>query len=90
LSVCINVDSDVDVDGEIGKMIIPAGKYAFARFELLHDEYQQAWDIVYRDWLPGSGFQPDDRSCFEIYYNDPKTHPEGRCIVDICIPVVPL
>lgn len=90
LSVCISVPADTPVDGEIGKMVLPAGKYALARFELANDEYQEAWDWVYRTWLPESGYQPDDRPCFEMYHNDPKTHPEGKSIVDICIGVKPL
>jgi AraC family transcriptional regulator len=90
VSVSISVPEDTAVDGEIGKMVIPAGKYALARFELSDTEYQEAWDWVYRTWLPESGYQPDDRPCFEMYHNDPKTHPEGKSIVDICIGVKPL
>jgi AraC family transcriptional regulator len=41
-------------------------------------------------WLPQSGYQCDDKPCYELYLNDPKQHPEGRCIVDICVPVRPL
>jgi AraC family transcriptional regulator len=90
LSVCITAPEDTKVDGEIGKMTVPAGKYAFARFTLNPNEYPRAWDAVMGKWLPESGFQPDDRPCFELYLNDPKTHPEGLHIVDICVPVKPL
>jgi len=90
LSVCIPVPEDTKTDDGIGKMTIPAGKCAFARFELNPDEYSRAWDAVMGKWLPESGFQPDDRPCFELYHNDPKTHPEGLHIVDICVPVKPL
>lgn len=90
VSVCVSVPADTAVDGEIGKMVLPAGKYAMARFELSDDEYQEAWDWVYSTWLPESGYQPDDRPCFEMYHNDPKTHPEGKSIVDICVGVKPL
>jgi hypothetical protein len=58
-------------------MTIPAGKYALARFELGDDEYQEAWYWVYRTWLPESSYLPDDRPCFEMFHNDPKTHPKG-------------
>ncbi len=90
VSVSISVPDDTPVEGEIGKMVLPAGKYALARFELSDTEYQEAWDWVYRTWLPESGYQPDDLPCFEMYHNDPKTHPEGKSIVDICIGVKPL
>ena len=89
-SVCITVPEDTPVDGEVGKMTIPGGKFAAARFELTTDEYSDAWDTVFGVWLPESGYQPDDRLCYELYLNDPKQHPEGKCIVDICIPVKPL
>ncbi|MCO6477812.1 MAG: AraC family transcriptional regulator [Phaeodactylibacter sp.] len=90
LTVGITVPEDTEVEGEVGKMALPAGKYAVARFELLSDEYQEAWDAVYGQWLPDSGYQPADSPCFELYHNDPKQHPEGKHIVDICIPVKPL
>ncbi len=90
ISVAIEVPAETPVDGEIGKMTVPAGRWGVVRFELLPDEYQQAWDWVMGEWLPASGYQPDDGPCFERYLNDPATHPEGRSIVDICLPVKPL
>ncbi len=90
ISVCLPVPQGTKVDGEVGSMTIAGGRYAVARFELATDEYQAAWDSVYGDWLPGSGYQPDDRPPFELYCSDPKDHPEGKCIVDICLPVAPL
>ena len=89
-SACITVPENTKVDGEIGKMIIAGGKYAMARFELSNDEYQDAWNSLYGDWLPESGYQPDDRPSFELYLNNPKEHPGNKAIVDICIPVKPL
>ena len=90
-SVCITVPEGTPVDGEVGKMTVPGGKFAVARFELAgSDEYEKAWNVVFRDWLPESGYQPDDRPCVEIYHNDPNTHPQGLHIVDICLPVKPL
>mgnify|MGYP000906760484 FL=1 len=91
LSVCITVPDDTKVDGEVGKMRISGGRYAVARFELKESgDYEAAWDHLYAGWLPGSGYQPDDRLPFEHYLNDPKDHPEGKHVVDICVPVKPL
>jgi len=90
ISVCITVPADTKVEGEIGKMEIPAGKYGFAKFEIMADQYAQAWQAVYGGWFPESGYQPDDRPCFEIYHNDPSQHPEHKHIVSICVPVKPL
>ncbi len=90
-SACITVPEDTLVDGDIGKMTIAGGKYAVAHFELAKsDEYEKAWNMVYGEWLPQSGYQPDNRLCYEMYLNDPKEDPEGKHIVEICIPVKPL
>lgn len=89
-SVCITVPQETKVDGEIGKMVIPGGKYAAARFEIRSDEFGDAWNAVCGGWLPDSGYQPDDRPSFELSLNDPSTHPAGKFVVEICIPVKPL
>ena len=86
-SACISIPKGTKVTGEMGTMIIPAGKYAVARVEIDHDQFNEAWDGVLGDWLPESGFQPDDRPCYELYINDAKYHPEGKHIVDICEPI---
>jgi len=88
--VCISVPPDTQVGGEIGKATIPAGKYAIGHFEIAPDQYGNAWNAVYGGWLPESGYQPDDRPCFELYLNDPKQHPEGKHVVDIYAPVKPM
>lgn len=88
--VCITVPADTKAEGEVGKAIIPAGKYAIAHFEINVEQYADAWKALYGGWLPESGYQPDDRPCFELYLNDPKTHPQGKHIVDIYAPVKPL
>jgi AraC family transcriptional regulator len=78
------------VEGDIGKMEIPGGKYAFAHFTLGPDEYEEAWKSVFGVWLPGSGYQPADGPCFELYHNNCDEHPEKKSILDICIPVKPV
>ena len=91
VSACITVPEGTPVDGEIGTMKIDGGRFAVAGFELAGSEdYEPAWNRVFSEWLPESGFQPDDRLCYELYKNDPKDHPDGHHIVDICIPVKPL
>ena len=89
-SACITVPKDTPVSGEIGKMAVPGGRYASARFEINTDDFQAAWDTVFSGWLPESGYQPDDRPCFELCHNDYKEHPEKKHILDICVPVKPL
>lgn len=88
--VCLSLTEPVKPEGEIGISVIPEGKYATACFEIDGDEYEQAWDMIYREWLPESCYQPDERCCFERYLNDPNQHPENKHIIEIFIPVRPL
>lgn len=89
VSVCVVVPPETEVSGEIGKMAVAGGPYAVGRFELSSDEFAGAWNTLYGVWLPESGYEPDDRPAFEIYRNDPRQHPQGKSIVDICVPVKP-
>lgn len=90
-SACVTVPEETPVEGEVGKMTIPGGKFAVAHVEIDPDQYGEAWEKLFSEWFPESGYQPDDpRMCYEVYLNDPKEHPEGKHIVDICEPVRPL
>ena len=88
-SACLIVTEDVKVEGEIGKMTIPGGKYVVGHFELGMDEFQQAWNTMCH-WFTESGYQQGDGCPYELYHNDFTTHPEKKHIVDICIPIKPL
>lgn len=87
MSVCITVPKDTKTEGEIGKMEIEAARYMIACFVVDATQFAQAWEWVYGQWLPTSGYQPDDKPCFEMYPEEPK---DGKFTVDICVPVKPL
>lgn len=87
ISVCLTVPADTKVDGEFGKMEIDAGRYVVARFEVSQDEFMEAWQWVYGQWFPTSGFQPGDGPCFEVYPKEPEN---GIFLVDIYVPVKPI
>ena len=91
ISVCLTVEKDTGVSGEIGKMQLPSGKFAVGSFEIPDSKgYAEAWNLMFSKWLPDSGYQPDDRLSYEIYKNDPCQHPDKIHMVDICIPIKPL
>ena len=90
ISVCVTVPDDTETDGDIGKMVIQKGNYAIGDFEISVNEYEDAWHTMCGKWLPQSGYQFDDRPCFEICLNNPEEHPQNKHIIQICIPVKPL
>jgi len=87
MSVCITVPADTKVAGEIGRMVVEGGHYVMARFQLGEKEFQEAWEWVYGSWFPSSGYQPDDKPCFEMYPEEPR---DGKFTVVICVPVKPM
>jgi AraC family transcriptional regulator len=95
ISCGISVPAETEVSGEVGKLTLPAGLYAEARFVVDATQFGGARNWVYGVWLPESGYQPDDRQCYEKYIDtDPEAEMSdelGRTFtVDICIPVKPL
>lgn len=90
ISICISVPKDTEVGGEIGKMEVPGGLYAIGHFEINEDEYTDAWNFLCGEWLINSGYEPDERPCYELSLNNPKEHPEKKHIVDIYEPVKPI
>jgi len=88
--VCMTVPEGTKVKRDIGEMTLPGGTYAVAYAEIDVSQYGEAWDRLFGDWFPESGYQPDDRPCYELYLNDPRKHPEHKHIIEICEPIRPL
>lgn len=89
VSLGINIPPGTAIGGLVGRLTIPRGRYARARFALRKDEYADAWDWMFGRWLPASGYQAEDGPCFELY-SVPERRRKGRTVVDICVPVKPL
>jgi AraC family transcriptional regulator len=90
VDACISVPDEVAAEGEIGRLVLPGGRFAIGRFELGVRDYAAAWHTMMAGWLPESGYQPDDRLCWEHCLGPCDAGPEQKQIVDICIPVRPL
>lgn len=88
-SACITVPKATPVAGGAETMTIPGGLFAVAHVEIASDQFGAAWNALMQ-WLSTSGYQPDDRMCYEVYLNDHEAHPEKKFILDICEPIRPL
>lgn len=69
---------------------VPGGKYAVYRFRGTDKNIGDAWRDIYAQWLPESGYQCDDRPCFELYNSEHQCHDDGSWECDICVPVKPM
>lgn len=90
ISVCVTVPSGTEAEGDVGIMKLAGGAYAVGHFEIKTEEIPAAWDTMMGGWLVSSGYQPDDRLCYERCLNNPNEHPDHLHIIDICVPVRPL
>ncbi|WP_068006287.1 AraC family transcriptional regulator [Pseudovibrio axinellae] len=87
-SSCVTLERDVDVSGEVGKMSVAGGAYACGHFNISHEQSQGAWEVMFGEWLPTSGYEPENRPCFQMYPSM-SSGPEKQDVY-ICIPVRPL
>lgn len=85
VSVCVPIGSDVEVSGEICEMEIAGVDYAVGSFVLGTDEYGQAWQYMFAEWLPTSGYKPAAAPALERYCDECSVNEKMK--VDICIPV---
>ena len=88
ISMCLTVPQQSKITDEFGQMMLPAGEYAVGHFSLDNGEQRaEAWQRMFGEWLPNSGYQPDDRQVFEVYLNDSNMHPEKKHLIDIYLPI---
>lgn len=68
----IVIGENVQVKSPFSLSEIPKGKYAVLYFKGSPEETIKAQLSIYSDWLPNSGFEPDDFPMLERYLNDAR------------------
>ncbi len=86
ISVGFTVPEGTQGDGDIQIMEIPAGKYAVGSFEISTEEYGQSWEELFK-YIGENHLIPGNGVMYESYKNDPRQHPEGKHVVDICVAI---
>lgn len=71
-SASIVINSGIQVNPPFTLSEIPKGKYAVLYFKGSPEETIKAQLSIYSDWLPNSGFEPDDFPMLEHYLNDAR------------------
>ncbi len=87
---CISLPEGFEPDDQVSVRTMDGGQYAIYRCEVFDNRFDIPWTELMRDWLPNSGYQPDDKPSIEIYYNDASQDLYGKWICDLCLPVKPL
>ncbi|UQZ34879.1 transcriptional regulator [Paenibacillus sp. PK3_47] len=76
-----------DYEASIEFATLPGGPCAVYSFYDTTDKLVLAYQQVFSNWLPHSGYEADDRPCLEFCLNDPAQDKEGKCRADLYIPV---
>ena len=66
---------------------IPAGRYARHCLVGPYARISAAVTALYTRWLPGSGYEPDDRPFLEHYLNAPHNAAQSELRTDLLIPI---
>lgn len=87
IHACMLLDEPIKTDGEIFPEILPKGRHIVGSYFIGIHEFEKAWQSLFL-WMNENGYQYKRTFPFEIYHNNFKEHPEKKCIVDFCIPIL--
>lgn len=86
-SAGVTIKEDIQADGDIRQLTLEKGTYAVGHFEIKPEEISKAWKSMHI-WVIENDYEFRDGEYSEMYHNDHRKHPEQKCILDICIPLV--
>lgn len=84
---CVTIDRDIAPSGEVGVQTLSGGRDAVFLHKGSYERFQKTYDSIYGDWLPRSGEQLRDESCFEVYLNSPDKTPPAELRTEIWRPL---
>ncbi|MGN0350916.1 MAG: GyrI-like domain-containing protein [Roseburia sp.] len=72
---------------QLGKMEIEGGLYMIGHFEINANQFEDAWDYMYQQWIIGKKHMPRNSYPFEVYLNNPEDEKNHLIKVDIYVPL---
>ncbi|UQA59930.1 AraC family transcriptional regulator [Polyangium aurulentum] len=87
---CLVVPAGFEADAQVNVVDFPGGKFAVAPFRGTAGDIGPFWDRVFAEWLPQSGYQPDDRPCVEAYPGEAFDETTTVFTCELWTPVRPL
>jgi AraC family transcriptional regulator len=87
ISACLLLQDQVEVQGAISLMSLNPGICIVAAMEIHLNQFEQAWKGLYA-WMNENGHKISAEKPFEIYHNNYQEHPDKKCVVDLCIPIL--
>lgn len=87
MEFCISVPRGTPVGGRIGIQTLKGGTYALIPVQGDIHRVAQAWDHLYKFWLPQSNFRPIDEPAIEVFHKGPDEIGWENFDLEIGIPV---
>lgn len=87
IHACMLLDEKLEeATGEIFSETIEAGKFIVGSGEVTLNDFEQCWVSLFL-WMNEHHYAMRRTFPFEIYHSNFKEHPEGKMIVEFCIPI---
>ncbi len=86
---CVTVPSELKSSENINLRKILGGTYAVYHFTGNEQAWDEAYRILFSEWLPNSGCMLADKPCIEEYLRFPETPENHFYELNIMIPVIP-
>lgn len=80
-------DAQIPPHEKIREVKIPAMRCASVLHKGPYADLERAYRHLFRDWLPESGYEAADFSCFEEYLNDPREVPPTEWLTRVHLPL---
>ncbi|MBU1011884.1 MAG: AraC family transcriptional regulator [Bacteroidetes bacterium] len=84
---CMTIKKDVQPKGNIGVKVIAGGKYAIFKYKGPYTNLEQVYNYIFKNWLPASNYELEDKPCFEKYLNNPEKHKPENYKTHIYVPL---
>ncbi len=84
---CMTVKKDVKPKANVGVKIIEGGKYAIFKYKGPYTNLEQVYNYIFKNWLPCSNYELDDKPSFEKYLNNPEKHKPENYKTHIYVPL---
>lgn len=88
--VCLTMPGDWTASDEVSAREFPACRAAIIQCAGDSDQVDRAWQYLYRDWLPGSGYAPDNLLPLDIFRRQPAEIGWEYYDLECAVPVVAL
>lgn len=88
-SVAMTIPDNVEII-ESGTICVSSitGKFGVGHFELFANQYGEAWQYMYKEWLFKGKAEPRDAIPFELYVTEPPKNMKDKSFTDIYMPIV--